>query len=483
MRGSRVSLGGDKSAQETSARRAMVARSNSLRKADSPPPSLAALRISNKIPDAVPENDTPDATGYQEQMPPAMNQFVAMPYVVKQSNPSFPTPQSHGHLPPHHLNHMGQMPPNNVLLNHGHNPHASMQGPLHPVLPEGQLAASMANHRPPDLAPKSVKNGFSGSNNNHLWNSDGQNRFVHHTNGDDHPQGTPPGLPPREGPNGYNQNAQVPNHAQYPQMNNSTRSFNNQPQMNHGPPVPPGHPSLRPSPQPTSNNIPPAVPPKPHKAILKNSEQHSQSSYPPAGTPQNASQNFDHQSVSNQAHQQQLQHQQHQQHLQQLQNQHHQQQQQQQIQHHQQQSQLAQQQQQQQQQLQASQQQQQQQQQSQQAPQRLTHEQFRAALQMVVSPGDPRMDLEGFSKIGEGSTGTVWIATDRNAGKQVAVKKMDLRKQQRRELLFNEVVIMRDYHHPNIVEMYDSFLVGDELWVVMEFLEGGALTDIVTHAR
>ena len=42
---------------------------------------------------------------------------------------------------------------------------------------------------------------------------------------------------------------------------------------------------------------------------------------------------------------------------------------------------------------------------------------------------------------------------------------------------------MRDYHHPNIVEMYDSYLVEDELWVVMEFLEGGALTDIVTHAR
>lgn len=60
---------------------------------------------------------------------------------------------------------------------------------------------------------------------------------------------------------------------------------------------------------------------------------------------------------------------------------------------------------------------------------------------------------------------------------------MDLRKQQRRELLFNEVVIMRDYHHPNIVETYNSYLVDDELWVVMEYLEGGALTDIVTHSR
>ncbi|XP_018324914.1 serine/threonine-protein kinase PAK mbt [Agrilus planipennis] len=113
----------------------------------------------------------------------------------------------------------------------------------------------------------------------------------------------------------------------------------------------------------------------------------------------------------------------------------------------------------------------------------LTHEQFRAALQMVVSPKDPRETLEQFMKIGEGSTGTVCIARDRNTGRQVAVKKMDLRKQQRRELLFNEVVIMRDYHHPNIVEMYDSYLVNDELWVVMEFLEGGALTDIVTHSR
>ncbi|ELK12843.1 Serine/threonine-protein kinase PAK 4 [Pteropus alecto] len=116
-------------------------------------------------------------------------------------------------------------------------------------------------------------------------------------------------------------------------------------------------------------------------------------------------------------------------------------------------------------------------------PQRVSHEQFRAALQLVVDPGDPRSYLDNFIKIGEGSTGVVCIATVRSSGRLVAVKKMDLRKQQRRELLFNEVVIMRDYQHENVVEMYNSYLVGDELWVVMEFLEGGALTDIVTHTR
>ncbi|XP_078086479.1 serine/threonine-protein kinase PAK 5 isoform X1 [Mustelus asterias] len=120
---------------------------------------------------------------------------------------------------------------------------------------------------------------------------------------------------------------------------------------------------------------------------------------------------------------------------------------------------------------------------TQQQPTRVSHEQFRAALQLVVNAGDPREYLENFIKIGEGSTGIVCIVTEKHTGKRVAVKKMDLRKQQRRELLFNEVVIMRDYHHENVVDMYNSYLVGDELWVVMEFLEGGALTDIVTHTR
>ncbi len=60
---------------------------------------------------------------------------------------------------------------------------------------------------------------------------------------------------------------------------------------------------------------------------------------------------------------------------------------------------------------------------------------------MVVSPGDPRDTFENFIKIGEGSTGIVCIAADKGMGNQVAVKRMDLRKQQRRELLFNEVGI------------------------------------------
>lgn len=113
----------------------------------------------------------------------------------------------------------------------------------------------------------------------------------------------------------------------------------------------------------------------------------------------------------------------------------------------------------------------------------VTHEQFKTALRMVVDKGDPRLLLEDYVKIGEGSTGVVCIAREKHSGRQVAVKMMDLRKQQRRELLFNEVVIMRDYQHSSVVEMYKSYLVGEELWVMMEYVQGGALTDIVSQTR
>lgn len=42
---------------------------------------------------------------------------------------------------------------------------------------------------------------------------------------------------------------------------------------------------------------------------------------------------------------------------------------------------------------------------------------------------------------------------------------------------------MRDYQHRNVVEMFKSALVEEELWVIMEYLQGGALTNIVSETR
>jgi serine/threonine-protein kinase CLA4 len=46
----------------------------------------------------------------------------------------------------------------------------------------------------------------------------------------------------------------------------------------------------------------------------------------------------------------------------------------------------------------------------------------------------------------------------------------------------NEILVMKESQHPNIVNFLESYLVkSQELWVVMEYMEGGALTDIIEN--
>ena len=65
---------------------------------------------------------------------------------------------------------------------------------------------------------------------------------------------------------------------------------------------------------------------------------------------------------------------------------------------------------------------------------------------------------------------------------KVAIKQMDLAHQPRKELIVNEILVMKESQHPNIVNFLESYLVKNtELWVVMEYMEGGALTDIIEN--
>jgi hypothetical protein len=65
-------------------------------------------------------------------------------------------------------------------------------------------------------------------------------------------------------------------------------------------------------------------------------------------------------------------------------------------------------------------------------------------------------------------------------GSPVAIKQMNLEKQPKQDLIINEILVMRESSHPNIVNFKDSYLWKGDLWVVMEYMEGGSLTDVCT---
>nr|XP_030128779.3 serine/threonine-protein kinase PAK 3 isoform X1 [Taeniopygia guttata] len=102
-------------------------------------------------------------------------------------------------------------------------------------------------------------------------------------------------------------------------------------------------------------------------------------------------------------------------------------------------------------------------------------------LRGIVSEGDPKTKYTEFVHIGQGGFGTVYKAINPATGDVVALKKMPLRKRSRNELVVNEIQVMKENRHPNIVNYIDSYLVNEDLWLVMEYVDGGTLTSVLVQ--
>lgn len=101
----------------------------------------------------------------------------------------------------------------------------------------------------------------------------------------------------------------------------------------------------------------------------------------------------------------------------------------------------------------------------------------------LVSTQDPKRVFGQLTKIGSGATGQVYRAKRIKDNMKMAIKVIEVKADTRLELFENEIRMMykvsREYH-PNICQYYGCYTTENELWITMEFLPAGCLTDLLS---
>uniref|UniRef100_U5EYJ4 Mitogen-activated protein kinase kinase kinase kinase n=1 Tax=Corethrella appendiculata TaxID=1370023 RepID=U5EYJ4_9DIPT len=95
-----------------------------------------------------------------------------------------------------------------------------------------------------------------------------------------------------------------------------------------------------------------------------------------------------------------------------------------------------------------------------------------------ISRRNPEDEYQLINKIGSGTYGDVYKAKKLQSNELAAIKVIKLEPGDDIQIIQQEIVMMRDCRHPNIISYYGSYLRLDKLWICMEYCGGGSLQDI-----
>lgn len=99
------------------------------------------------------------------------------------------------------------------------------------------------------------------------------------------------------------------------------------------------------------------------------------------------------------------------------------------------------------------------------------------AAALIEASGSRFSDLE---LIGRGSFGDVYKGFDKELNKEVAIKVIDLEESEDEvEDIQKEIAVLSQCRSPYITEYYGSYLHQTKLWIIMEYMAGGSVADLI----
>ena len=92
---------------------------------------------------------------------------------------------------------------------------------------------------------------------------------------------------------------------------------------------------------------------------------------------------------------------------------------------------------------------------------------------------------EMLDDLGEGIFGSVKLGVEKKTKERVAIKiiKKNKTKSSDIELVRTEIDVMKLCHHPNVVQLLDHFENAEYIFIVMEYIRGGRLTDYMKEKK